>query len=118
MKRIALVLFALGAGLAGCGWITGPDVVRTEAGFSASAGIYGLTLRNASPHPVHYVAVEEESGALIHLIPDPTRWPSVQPGQEVRIRYAQLEGYSPGEDWAVVHWWTQGTWGRLRVALR
>ena len=118
MKRTALVLLALAAGLAGCGWATGPDIARTETGFSAHGGLRALTLRNASPHPVHYVALEEEMSHLVDLNPNPAEWRSVQPGAEVSIPYAELDGYHPGADWAVVHWWSQGTWGRLRVAIR
>ncbi|HEY7767399.1 hypothetical protein [Longimicrobium sp.] len=118
MKRTAIVLLALAAGLAGCGWVTGPNMNRTEEGFSAIAGRSALILRNESPHPVHYVALEEETSHRVDLNPNPAEWRSVQPGAEVSIAYAELDGYHPGADWAVVHWWSQGASGRLRVALR
>jgi hypothetical protein len=118
MKRIAIVLLSMSAGLAGCGWVTGPDIARTEAGFSAHGRILALTLRNASPHTVHYVALEEEMSHRVDLNPNPTQWPSVQPGADVSIPYPELDGYRAGADWAVVYWWSQGTGGRLRVAIR
>ncbi|CAA9348327.1 MAG: hypothetical protein AVDCRST_MAG89-2985 [uncultured Gemmatimonadetes bacterium] len=118
MKRTAIVLLALAAGLAGCGWATGPDFASTEAGFSARGGLRALTLRNASPHPVHYVALEEETSHMVDLNPNPAEWRSVQPGAEPSIPYSELDGYRAGAEWAVVHWWSQGTWGRLRVAIR
>jgi hypothetical protein len=118
VKPTAIVLLALAAGLAGCGWATGPDFASTEAGFSARGGLNALTLRNASPHVVHYVALEEETSHLVDLNPNPTEWRSVQPDAEVSIPYSELDGYGPGAKWVVVHWWSQGTRGRLRVAIR
>jgi hypothetical protein len=118
MLRIAIVLL-LGAALSGCvcGCPLSPTMNRTEEGFSATAAPNALILRNESPHPVHYVAIEEETSHRVDLNPTATEWPAVQPGGEVSIPYSEINGYHPGANRVVVHWWTQGKWGHLRVAL-
>lgn len=102
-----------------CETITGSEVVSTGAGLSVRASSGRLSLRNDSAFPVHYVAVEEREAALVDLYFDPSRWLSIAPRNEVRIRYQELTGYKRGSERAIVYWWTeQSGWNHLRIELK
>ena len=85
---------------------SGPDF--SDDGFSVTARAGYLTLRNESSGVIHYVALEEESSALVDLYYEPRQWPSLVPGATERIPYADLMGYEPGAEQARVYWWTDG----------
>lgn len=99
------LLFGIVA-LASCDSGTAPSVSRD--GFTVTASRGFLTLRNETPHAVHFVAIEEESSALVDLNPDPTAWPAVPPNGEVRVAYEDIDGYAPGARRVRVYWWTAG----------
>lgn len=115
LGRCAVLLLPLAA----CG-LAEPAGIVTEAGFAVQAAEGRLVLRNGLPVAVHYVALEEEAATRVDLYFDPTRWPSVAPGAEVRLPYDQVTGYVRGAEWALVHWWTsEGSHATpLRVRLR
>ena len=97
------------------------DLVRTsgpetsEGGFSVQATSDHLVLRNATPAPIHYVALEESTSALVDLYFDPSAWPSIPPGAETRIPLSELMGYHRAARQARVYWWTQGRYGEYLV---
>lgn len=95
----------LGSSACGLG-PSGPDFSRD--GFTITARAGHLTLRNESPATIHYVAMEEETSALVDLYFDPREWPSLAPGEQRRIPYEDLMGYEPGARQARVYWWTDG----------
>jgi hypothetical protein len=116
-RRLLLPLLSLlllsSCGLGG----TDPDFARN--GFSVHSRDGHLELQNTSQAPVHYVAVEENTSALIDLFYDPELWPNVPPNDDVRIPYGELIGYDSGATHAIVHWWTDGRYGEvIRVELR
>jgi hypothetical protein len=108
MKSIAGLLFLLALALTSCDMIRTSGPAFSEDGFSVQARSRHLILRNESTAPVHYVALEEETSALVDLHFDPQKWPSVAPGDEVRIPYSELMGYKPGSRQARVYWWARG----------
>lgn len=109
-RRAAAVLLVLLA--VACDAVLGP---RTEQdAFEAYAASGRLVLRNLSAAPVHYIAVEESTAALVDLNPDPREWPSIAPGAEVRIPFRELTGYHRDARQARVYWWTQDRFGDYR----
>lgn len=108
MKRITGLLLLLVMGLSSCDFVRTSGPAFSEDGFSVRVRSDALILRNESPAPIHYVALEEETSALVDLYFDPHRWPSVAPGEEKHISYGDLTGYKPGARQARVYWWTQG----------
>lgn len=108
MKSIVGLSLLLTLGLTSCDLLRTSGPAFSEDGFSVYARSGHLVLSNESSAPVHYVAVEEETSALVDLYLGPEKWPSVAPGDEVRIPYSDLMGYKPGARQARVYWWTQG----------
>ena len=91
----------------------------TSDGFTVAADDGHLHLRNSTEATIHYVAVEEETSALIDLYFDPEAWPAVLPGEEIRIPYAEITGYTPAGKEVRIHWWTTGEYRpNLVVPLR
>lgn len=88
-------------------------------GFSARARQGQLVLTNHTPIPVHYVALRRGTAALVDLYFDPEKWPSVEPGADKRIAYADLTGYGRGAKQAIVYRWRKdlGQYRRVVVDL-
>lgn len=116
LMQALLAMTALTVGACCCGIPTD----SADGSFSVEAVDGHLVLRNRTDQTVHYVAIEEETAARVDLHFDPTQWPSVPAGGEVRIQYIAVMGYIRGSERAVVHWWrAQGVYGTvLRVAFR
>lgn len=106
MTRLRATLLPLAILLGACSINTGPDMVSNEAGFSVRASSGALVLRNESAARVHYVAVEQETAALVDLNPDFTQWPGVAPGEEKTVPFAEINGYDRSARKIVVHWAT------------
>lgn len=107
MIRLRASLLSLVLLLGACTLANGQrKAVSNDSGFSVRATAEGLVLRNASAVRVHYVAVEQETAALLDLNPDVTTWASVAPGQEKRVPYSEVNGYERGAEKVVVHWAT------------
>ena len=117
LRWLSAVLLLFGA--ASCDVVRGFGPDFTASGFSVRAASGHLVLTNESSAPIHYVALEEETSALVDLNFDPQEWPSVVPGGEQRIPYGELLGYQPGATQARVYWWTQEHYGQhIIVYLR
>ena len=112
-----LALLVMMMAMGGCAT---PAESAGGGGFTVQAADGQLVLRNATQQTVHYTAIEEETAARVDLHFDPTQWPSVPPGGEVRVSYTAVMGYIRGSERAIVHWWTAaGSYGTpLRVELR
>ncbi len=112
---VALLLLVAAA----CNFARSSEPAFSEDGFTVRAASGHLILRNDSPAPIHYVALEEETSARVDLYFDPRGWPSVAPGREKRIPYSDLMGYGPDARQARVYWWTREQYGRhIIVNLR
>src|SRR3712207_4948211 len=98
MERLRASLVSLALLLCACVLSTGAQEVTNDAGFSARATADGLVLRNESAARVHYVAIEQGTAALVDLNPNFTEWPSVAPGEEKRVPYAEVNGYDRGAE--------------------
>lgn len=99
----------------------GPEALSEAAtdGFVVATADDTLLLRNESTSPIHYVAVERETAALVDLYYDPEAWPGLDPGEAVAIPYAELTGWQPGATHALVFWWTDGRYREpIAVPLR
>ncbi len=97
---------------AACNFARSSEPAFSENGFTVRAASGHLILENASPAPIHYVALEEETSALVDLYFGPQEWPSIAPGGEERIPNADLMGYTPDARQARVYWWTGGQYGQ------
>jgi hypothetical protein len=120
MRALALcsLLATLIAG--GCGLLTGPGSISNGSGLVARASRGALILRNESPQPIHYVAIEERAAALVDLHFDITQWPVIAAGREIRLPYREIMGYAPAARSIVVHCAAPGARceSALRVPLR
>ena len=106
MRLSTLALLMTLVGPVGCPSSTEPHY--GSDGFIVVAEHGQLRLRNATVATIHYVAVEEETSALIDLYFDPEAWPAVLPGEEIRLRYDEIIGYTSAAEEVRIHWWTSG----------
>ena len=88
-------------------------VVACESSTAVSDGVLTVShtvgvlhLRNGSPTPIYYFALERETAALVDWIP------LVGPGStsipargEVALLYSTIFGYKAGAKEALVYWW-------------
>jgi hypothetical protein len=86
-------------------------------GFTVRAERSHLLLDNDRPGRVHYVALERETSHLVDLYYDPTKWPSVEAGEEKRIPLADLMGYTADAEQAIVFWWSSGKYGTPAIVV-
>ncbi len=108
VKTLAGLLFLLTLALTSCDLLRTSGPAFAKDGFSVDARSGQLVLKNESSARIHYVALEEETSTRVDLDFDPEKWPSVAPGDEVRIPYGDLMGYEPSARQARVYWWTRG----------
>ncbi len=108
VKTLAGLLFLLTLGLTSCDLLRTSGPAFAEDGVSVYARSGQLGLKNESSARIQYVALEEETSTRVDLYFDPEKWPSVAPGDEVRIPYGDLMGYEPSARQARVYWWTRG----------
>lgn len=108
LRQLCAALLLLVA--ASCNFARSSEPAFAEDGFTVRVAGH-LVLDNDSPAPIHYVALEEETSARVDLHFDPREWPSIAPGGEKRIPYADLMGYTPDARQARVYWWTRGRYG-------
>ena len=119
MKLLAFLSLLVTLAAAGCALPSHPSEAATAAGFTVAAWDGEITLRNESPSVVHYVLIEEETATRVDLYFDPTQWPSVAPGETVRVAYEDVNGYGPNAERAVVYWHSADEYGPpLRVRFR
>lgn len=99
--RVPILLGALA--LIACTDSTAPrsDLLRS----TAYAG--QVRLSNLSSDFVYFVVVEREFSALalLAVCREPASCPRVSPRETIHVRYADIAGYRPGADEAIVlHW--------------
>ncbi|HYR06606.1 MAG TPA: hypothetical protein VEQ60_02480 [Longimicrobium sp.] len=68
-------------------------------------GASALKITNQDDEPVHYMIVNAEALASWAPCTSPAECPGLEPGETVRIEYAQIELYQPGSKEARLHWW-------------
>jgi hypothetical protein len=92
---------ALGLALAGCSNATLPGDERLTA---RAAGQATLSVTNRGDEPV-YVLISDptELALMMGCTPDTCR--RIDAGQTVRVPYAEIEHYTPGDAQAAVSWW-------------
>ena len=106
MRLSTLALLVTLVGPVGCPTSTEPGY--SSDGFTVVAKHGHLRLRNGTASTIHYVAVEEETSALIDLHYDPETWPAIAAGEEIRILYPEITGYTSAAEAVRIHWWTGG----------
>ena len=106
MRVATLALLVTLAAPTGCPTATEPRY--GSDGFTVVAEQGHLRLLNATEAAIHYVAVEEETSALIDLYYDPEAWPALAPGEEIRLPFDDITGYTPAAREVRIHWWTTG----------
>ncbi|HUG40439.1 MAG TPA: hypothetical protein VMM12_08135 [Longimicrobiales bacterium] len=45
---------------------------------------------------------------MIDLYYDPEAWPAISPGEEIRLPFDDITGYTPAARQVRIHWWTSG----------
>lgn len=106
MRLATLALLVTLVGPTGCFLSTEPHYASD--GFVVVAEHGQLRLRNATAATIHYVAVEEETSTLIDLYYDPEAWPSIAAGEEIRLPYGEITGYTSAAEEVRIHCWTAG----------
>ena len=109
MRLSTLALLVTLVGPVACPTSTEPHF-RSD-GFTVVAEHGQLRLRNGTEATIHYVAVEVETSALIDLHYDPETWPAIAAGEEVRLPYREITGYTSAAEEVRIHWWTGGEYG-------
>jgi hypothetical protein len=74
----------------------------------ADADAPTLTIRNLSGQPVHYAVYERVDEGTVFwgkCSPQNAGCPTLAPGETVRIPYAEIARYEPGDKEAIVFWW-------------
>jgi hypothetical protein len=67
-----------------------------------------LHVSNMSGRPLHYMIHEREDEGLLFwgkCTPANQGCPVLAPGETLRIPYAELGGYDPGDTEAIIYWW-------------
>jgi hypothetical protein len=92
---------ALGLALAGC---SDPTLPADEWVSARAAGQAELSVTNRGDEPV-YVLISDptELALMMGCTPDTCR--RIGAGQTVRVPYAEIENYTPGDAQAAVSWW-------------
>lgn len=101
LTRLVAAAAALGLALAGCSnaTLSTDEWVRARA-----AGQAALSVTNRGGEPV-YVLISDptELALMMGCTQDTCR--RIAPGQTVRVPYAEIENYTPGDAQAAVSWW-------------
>lgn len=74
----------------------------------ADADAPTLTIRNLGGQPVHYAVFERVDEGTVFwgkCSPQNEGCPTLAPGETIRIPYAEIAGYEPGDKEAIVFWW-------------
>lgn len=92
---------ALGLALAGCSNLTLPtdEWVRARASGQAT-----LSVTNRGDEPV-YVLLSDPTVLALMMGCTPDTCRRIGPGQTVKVPYAEIENYTPGDAQAAVSWW-------------
>ena len=112
----ALVLCALV--LSACDTLGGGALV--DATSAEDAEVRVVALRNETNRPVYFYVGDEDDLARVDLdLSGITSGTPVAPGATVRVPYADVEFYDPGDTRGWVYWTTgRGEGGSFRVTLR
>lgn len=92
---------ALGFVLAGC---SDPTLPTDEWVRARAEGQATLAVTNRGDEPV-YVRISDPTELAIMIGCSPTTCTRIGAGQTVRVPYAQIENYTPGDAQAAVSWW-------------
>ncbi|HEX2091696.1 MAG TPA: hypothetical protein VHG28_04805 [Longimicrobiaceae bacterium] len=96
----------------------GPTGIRTQGRLEIRADGARLHLTNHAARPVYTFIVERATAALIDWAPcvDPAKCEGIAPGQERRVPYEQIGGYTRGAREGIVYWWhlEPGSEGRFQ----
>lgn len=102
LKRILpLCAAALAAACAG-------DPTGSATPFAVSVqpdGASALLLTNTDDQPVYFRIFNPDAFALWAPCASPAECPGIEPGQTVRVEYAEIGLYAPDSREAELHWW-------------
>lgn len=92
---------ALGLALAGC---SDPALPTDEWVRASAAGQATLAITNRGDEPV-YVLLSDPTELALMMGCTPETCRRIGAGQTVRVPYAEIENYTPGDAQAAVSWW-------------
>lgn len=107
-RRIGLAAAALAAALLPSACADDGPLGPGETGVEVRGEGGAVRITNHLADHVYYFVVESEDAALVDWTPCTLHreaCPHVHAGETIAIPYAELPGYEPGDDEAILHWW-------------
>jgi len=76
-----------------------------------------LTLRNTTESTVGYMVIDKDQAVVLMYPPCGSRCPTIVPGGQASIRFADIDGFTSASTEAIVLWWayTRAEDGMLRA---
>lgn len=81
------------------------DPVGSDAAVRVERDGEAVRVTNTADQPVYYRIFNPDAFALWAPCTSPADCPEIEPGQTVRIEYAEIGLYAPHSTQAELHWW-------------